>query len=77
MEGVGVKGLTMCFKKKKNFGGPEGKSEKVRTQWGIVRSEAVIQSHPSKSRGAGTSVKTPFQKINIRKASGSTSLWGE
>lgn len=67
----------MCFRKKKNFGGPEGKSEKLRTERGILRSEAVIQSHPSKSRDAGTNIKTPFQKINIRKASRSASLWGE
>ena len=65
MEGVGVKGLTMCFRKKKNFSDQEGKSEKVRTQKGILGGEAVIQIHLSKSGDGGTNIKTPFQKSNI------------
>ena len=40
LEGVGVKGLTMCFRKKKNSGGPEGRSEKARTQGGTLRGKA-------------------------------------
>lgn len=65
MERVGVKGLTMCFRKKKNFSDPEGKSDKVRTQRGILGGEAVIHSHLSKSGDGGTNIKTPFQKSNV------------
>lgn len=55
----------MCFRKKKNFSDPEGKSDKVRTQRGILGGEAVIHSHLSKSGDGGTNIKTPFQKSNV------------